>query len=58
MGLVIDVLVNNAGKGLIGTTEKININKDEGLLYLNMVTPTLLCKMFLKDMYKRKKAAY
>jgi len=54
MGLVIDVLVNNAGKGLIGTTEKISINKDEGLLYLNMVTPTLLCKMFLKDMYKRK----
>lgn len=40
MGLVIDVLVNNAGKGLIGTTEKIDINKDEGLLYLNMVTPT------------------
>ncbi|MFG6349169.1 MAG: SDR family NAD(P)-dependent oxidoreductase [Lachnospiraceae bacterium] len=57
MGLVIDVLVNNAGKGLIGTTEKININKDEGLLYLNMVTPTLLCKMFLKDMYKRKKGS-
>ncbi|MCI9079458.1 MAG: SDR family NAD(P)-dependent oxidoreductase [Lachnospiraceae bacterium] len=57
MGLVIDVLVNNAGKGLIGATEKIGISEDEGLLYLNMVTPTLLCKMFLKDMYKRKRGS-
>lgn len=57
MGLVIDILVNNAGKGLIGTTEKIDIDKDEELLYLNMITPTLLCKMFLKDMYKRKRGS-
>ena len=57
MGLVIDILINNAGKGLIGTTEKIDITKDEELLYLNMVTPTLLCKMFLKDMYKRKRGS-
>ena len=57
MGLVIDILVNNAGKGLIGTTEKIDIKKDEELLYLNMVTPTLLCKMFLKDMYTRKRGS-
>ena len=54
IGITIDILVNNAGKGLIGATEKININSDEELLYLNMVTPTILCKLFLRDMYKRK----
>lgn len=57
MGVIIDILVNNAGKGLIGATEKIDINSDEELLYLNMVTPTLLCKLFLKDMYKRKRGS-
>lgn len=56
-GLTIDILVNNAGKGLIGTTDKICIKKDEELMYLNMVTPTILCKLFLRDMYKRKKGS-
>ena len=52
-GIDIDILVNNAGFGLIGGTETIDENMDEKLLYLNMVTPTILCKLFLRDMYKK-----
>lgn len=56
-GITIDVLVNNAGYGLVGATEKIDLIKDENMLYLNMITPTILCKLFLKDMYKRKRGS-
>ena len=53
-GHVIDVLVNNAGIGTIGATEQIPLIKDEALMMLNMVTPVVLTKLFLKDMYERK----
>ena len=53
-GHVIDVLVNNAGIGTIGATEQIPLVKDEALMMLNMVTPVVLTKLFLKDMYERK----
>ena len=53
MGIRIDILVNNAGYGLIGSSESIDMDKDEKMLYLNMITPTCLCKLFLKEMYKR-----
>ena len=53
-GYVIDVLVNNAGIGTIGATEQIPLKKDEALMVLNMMTPVVLTKLFLKDMYKRK----
>lgn len=50
----IDVLVNNAGYGAIGATESVNAKKDQGLMILNMITLTELCKLFLNDMYQRK----
>ena len=53
MGIKIDILVNNAGYGLIGSSESIDMDKDEKMLYLNIITPTCLCKLFLKEMYKR-----
>lgn len=53
-GHVIDVLVNNAGIGTIGATEQIPVEKDEALMVLNMMTPVVLTKLFLKDMYERK----
>jgi len=53
-GHVIDVLVNNAGIGTIGATEQIPLEKDELLMVLNMMTPVVLTKLFLKDMYARK----
>lgn len=51
----IDILVNNAGYGLIGATEKADMQKDRGLMILNMISLTELCKLFLQDMYKRKR---
>ena len=53
-GIQIEVLVNNAGIGTIGPTEKIAVKEDETLMVLNMVTPVTLTKLFLKDMYKQK----
>jgi len=53
-GYVIDVLVNNAGIGTIGATEQIHIEKDDALMILNMMTPVVLTKLFLQDMYARK----
>lgn len=53
-GLQIEVLVNNAGIGTIGPTEKIAVNEDEALMVLNMMTPVTLTKLFLKDMYQKK----
>lgn len=50
----IDVLVNNAGIGTIGATEQIPLEADEDLMVLNMMTPVILTKLFLKDMYKRR----
>lgn len=38
---------------LLVVQKKIDENMDEKLLYLNMVTPTILCKLFLRDMYKK-----
>lgn len=53
-GYIIDILVNNAGIGTIGATEQIPLAKDEALMNLNMITPVVLTKLFLRDMYRRK----
>lgn len=52
-GHVIDVLVNNAGIGTIGATEQIPVGADEDLMILNMMTPVILTKLFIKDMYQK-----
>ena len=51
-GHLVDVLVNNAGIGTIGATDQIPLEKDETLMVLNMMTPVVLTKLFLKDMYE------
>lgn len=53
-GIRIEVLVNNAGIGTIGATEKIAVAEDETLMVLNMMTPVTLTKLFLKEMYEQK----
>lgn len=53
-GHEVDILINNAGMGTIGAAEKIPLEKDKALMVLNMMTPVVLTKLFLKDMYKRK----
>lgn len=52
-GHQVDVLVNNAGMGLMGATEEINMQEDEKMLRLNMVAVVDLCKLLLPAMYQR-----
>ena len=50
-GIKISILVNNAGTGVLGATEEIDMQMDEKMMILNMITPVELTKLFLKDMY-------
>lgn len=52
--LPIHYLINNAGIGCIGPAEATSLEFDEAMLTLNIIVPTLLCKLFLADMYQRK----
>lgn len=47
----IDVLINNAGFGLVGASERIDFDKDEKLMILNDMSLVELCKLFINDMY-------
>ncbi len=46
----IDVLINNAGFGIKGGFQEIDIKKEEDMLILNMVILTRLTRLFGKDM--------
>ncbi|WP_160672338.1 SDR family oxidoreductase [Clostridium sp. C8-1-8] len=50
----IDILINNAGIGLVGATETIDLSSDEDLMLLNVVNLAELCKLYIKDMYVNK----
>lgn len=52
LGVDIEILVNNAGFGLVGGTESIKIKDDKKMLQLLVTTPVCLCKLFLRDMYE------
>ena len=52
LGTDVEIVVNNAGFGLLGGTESININDDKKMIQLNATTPVCLCKLFLRDMYE------
>ena len=46
----ISVLVNNAGFGLLGCSDKISLVEDEKMMILNIISVVELCKLFLGDM--------
>jgi len=53
--LNISILVNNAGIGLVGSTDKIDLQHDESMLILNVINLVELCKLYIADMYKQGK---
>jgi short-subunit dehydrogenase len=52
-GLAVDVLVNNAGMGLLGKFAEIGIEGDVEMLRLNVEAPTLLTRLLLPAMLER-----
>lgn len=50
--LNITMLVNNAGVGLVGATDEIDLQQDESMMILNMINIVELCKLYISDMYK------
>ncbi|MEA2565364.1 MAG: uncharacterized protein QOD49_541, partial [Actinomycetota bacterium] len=52
-GLTVDVLVNNAGMGLLGKFAEIGIEGDVEMLRLNVEAPTLLTRLLLPSMLER-----
>lgn len=51
--ITVDVLVNNAGYGLVGATEQIDFCADEKMMILNVLSLVELCKLFLPHMYHK-----
>jgi short-subunit dehydrogenase len=51
--LAVDVLVNNAGLGLLGKFAEMGIDDDVEMLRLNVEAPTLLTRLFLPAMLER-----
>lgn len=51
----ISILVNNAGIGLVGPTDKIDFKRDESLMILNVINLVELCKLYISDMYRQGK---
>ena len=51
--LTIDVLINNAGFGIYKEFNNSNLEEEENMLILNMVTLTKLTKLFIPSMIKK-----
>lgn len=55
LGLEVDILVNNAGFFFFGEAADASPGKANAMLQLHVVTPSLLCSRFAKDMRARRK---
>ena len=49
----IDVLINNAGFGMYGSFDILDMNKEIEMINVNILACDILTKLFLKDMKKR-----
>ena len=56
-GIDIDVLVNNAEFGINGKFIDFSADKHMELIQLNIISLTMLCKLFGTDMVKRRSPA-
>ena len=52
-GIIVDVLVNNAGAGTHGYFHETDLEREEAIIQLNVNTPVVLTKLFLQDMKQR-----
>jgi uncharacterized protein len=52
--LEIDFLVNNAGVGLFGEFKDSELEAELGMMTLNMTSPTILTKLFLPEIIRRR----
>lgn len=55
MNIDITVLINNAGVGVVGPFEEVDIEQDRKMLMLNILALVELTKLFLVDMYQKNK---
>jgi short-subunit dehydrogenase len=55
LGVVVDVLVNNAGIFFFGEAADAPLDRANALLQLHVVTPSLLCSRFARDMRARRR---
>ncbi len=51
-GIRVDILINNAGVGVYGDFKEIDMEKEEKMLILNIITLTKLTRLFAGDMIK------
>jgi hypothetical protein len=51
--LHVDILINNAGFGLMGEAVENDMEREEAMLRLQIQTTTQLCEFFLRDMYRQ-----
>ena len=53
--LDVEILVNNAGYGIFGKFDEIDINKQIDMINLNITAVDILAKLFLRDMKEKNK---
>lgn len=53
LNIPVDILINNAGIGLLGRIDEVPIEKWEQLMQVNLITPMALSALFAKDMIAR-----
>lgn len=51
--LFVDILINNAGFGIVGDTTHNDPHKEEAMLQIQVQTTTRLCELFLQKMYQK-----
>ncbi|GAA4931701.1 SDR family oxidoreductase [Mucilaginibacter defluvii] len=54
-GITVDILVNNAGQGAYGLFKDNDIQRELGIIDLNIASLVIVTKLFLKDMVARNK---